>query len=109
MTERPSGLSYSVVLQGDAVLRLEGELDLSGEQLLALAVDEVAGAGTPRTIIDLRDVSFIDSSGLRFLLDAKERLSGNGRSVAFVRGPERVQMLFELTGLDRRLDFIDPE
>jgi anti-anti-sigma factor len=55
-------------------------------------------------VLDLREVSFMDSAGLRLVLEA----SRAGASFAVVRGPREVQRLFDLVGLDEgRLTMLD--
>jgi anti-sigma B factor antagonist len=66
---------------GGLVLRVEGEVDLVTAPALATAL---AGAtAEPGDVtVDLREVSFMDSTGLRVLLEARERLGESGRSMS---------------------------
>ena len=54
--------------------------------------------------VDLREVSFLDSSGLRLLLQLNQELSEAGRRLVVVQGPRRVARVFELTGAESELD-----
>ena len=80
-----------------------GEIDLATVDGLAQALDaarEEAGS----VVLDLREVSFMDSAGLRLVLEASRR----GRAFAVVRGPREVQRVFDLVGLDEgRLTMLD--
>jgi anti-anti-sigma factor len=49
-------------------VELSGEFDLAAEAPLIEAVDGLARAGTGSVVLDLGEVSFIDSSGVRALL-----------------------------------------
>ena len=62
-------------------------------------------AGT--LVLDLREVTFLDSSGLRMLiqLDRSQREAG-GRLV-LVQGPRRIARVFELTGMEAELEIVD--
>ena len=73
--------------------RLEGSLD-DGPALL---------------VLDLREVTFLDSSGLRLLLRLDERQRSNGNRMVLVQGGRRVARVFELTGAGERLEMVaDP-
>ncbi len=93
---------------GDALIALSGELDLSG----APALDEEIGrlaerADVRRVVLDLRGLSFLDSSGLRVVALAARRLLAEGRELTLVRGSETVQRVFEITRMAERLNFVD--
>jgi anti-anti-sigma factor len=56
-------------------LRLEGELDLSGEAALRAALDELIREGGPITL-DLSELRFMDSTGLRVMLQTAGSMDG---------------------------------
>lgn len=58
--------------QGSVRVRLRGELDLSGAGRLEESLDRLAADGRP-VVLDLRELTFMDSTGLRVLLQAAER------------------------------------
>jgi anti-anti-sigma factor len=81
-------------------LRVAGELDISNVSALAEALEEEIGAGEDVTL-DLRDVTFVDSTGLQVLFRAARRLEGRGRLILV--GPQpRVRTLFQYVLLDGR-------
>ena len=89
------------------VIALSGEIDLSTVESVSAEV-EPALAGDPAiAVLDLREVTFLDSSGLRLLLRLDERQRSNGRRLAIVRGGRRVARVFELTGADEQLELVD--
>jgi anti-anti-sigma factor len=88
---------------GDAiVVAPAGEIDLATVDALQAAVDVAAGE-SEQVVLDLREVTFIDSAGLRLVLQSSRAIAGFG----VVRGPREVQRVFDLVGLDDRLTMLD--
>lgn len=84
---------------GAAVIRLRGELDLAGAPRLAEAVREQARDGEP-VVLDMSEVTFIDSTGVRTLLDAARAVDV---PLALLAPSHRVVRVLELTRLRDRL------
>jgi anti-sigma B factor antagonist len=84
---------------------LAGELDLATAPQLDQAVRELLEAGFDHVVVDLTDLAFLDSSGLRMLL----RLQGLSHEGAFrlelKPGPPAVQRIFELSSTIDLLPF----
>ena len=96
MTDEPFGRLAS----------LTGEIDLSTVEGAGERLHE-AIAGSDGTIaVDLREVTFLDSSGLRMLLQLNRELGEAGRRLVVVQGPRRVARVFELTGAESELDVV---
>ena len=103
-------LSFDTTLSsaGDALIALAGELDLSGAPALDEEIGRLAQSDdVRRVVLDLRGLSFLDSSGLRVVALAARRLMAAGRQLTLVRGSETVQRVFEITRMADRLDFVD--
>ena len=91
-----------------AVVALRGELDLLSTAELEpelLRLSEEPGIGV--LALDLRDLEFMDSSGLRLVVLVERRLRETGRRLVLVRGPQMVQRVFEITRMEERLEFVD--
>lgn len=92
--------------EGTLLASLYGEFDIAGvasfEQALALDHQEVA-----HLVVDLRGLTFIDSSGIRAILVASRRLGEKGASVTVVKAPDLVQRVFELSGVEDELRMVD--
>jgi anti-anti-sigma factor len=58
-------------------------------------------------ILDLRRLEFIDSTGLRCILEFDAEARQDGCTLALIPGPKPVQRVFELTDTRARLPFID--
>ena len=95
--------------QRDAyVVRIVGELDLSGCPDLDVALDAAEQTQAGRIILDLEELTFIDSIGLRTLLQASRRSASNGNRLQVTRGKGHPAKMFRLTGLDEVLPLTDP-
>jgi anti-sigma B factor antagonist len=96
------------VRRGDAVvLRVSGEFDLTCKHEFEFGMREVLDQGFKSLVFDLRDLSFIDSTGLGFVLELWSRCRRNGSRYFVVRAPDQVHQVFETTGLDRELPIVD--
>jgi anti-anti-sigma factor len=92
---------------GTIIVRLSGEFDISGIRDFHRAMMELQERGPKLVCIDLRGLSFLGASGLRSLLDVQARARRDGFSLVVVKGPPLVQRVVEMTGVDRRLTFVD--
>ncbi|MBK7164198.1 MAG: STAS domain-containing protein [Candidatus Microthrix sp.] len=81
------------------VLVLRGELDMTTAPLVEAAVDEAANDGADGLSFDLESVGFIDSSGLRSLLQARQRFGDRNDSVTLVSPQRAALRLLEVAGV----------
>jgi stage II sporulation protein AA (anti-sigma F factor antagonist) len=88
------------------VVALHGELDLVGAPLLESEVESAAVESAPMVVLDLEDLQFIDSSGLRVILSAHERARERGQAFALTRGSQQVQRLLSIAGVSGHLKII---
>jgi anti-anti-sigma factor len=84
-----------------------GDLDLATTGNLRDEVERLHGAGFNRLVLDLRQLRFMDSTGLRLILEVDAESRNDGWDFSLVPGPDAVQRLFEITHLTSRLDFVD--
>lgn len=85
---------------GVVVLRAEGDIDLATVGRLEHALSQARHEGT-RIVVDLAGCPFIDSSGLRALVDAQNATRQTGASLALVTADPNVRRVFEVSALDR--------
>ena len=84
-------------------IRLFGELDLRSAREMQSALTEAVGDRTRELIVDLRKVSFIDSTALGALVRAAEQLRNQGRMMTLLITPgDPVDGLIEVSGLGER-------
>lgn len=88
---------------GWTVIAVAGEVDLASAPDLQRSVEDALAAGAQRLILDLRSVTFMDSTGLRVLLTTHQRLQESGGSLALVAAEGPVTRLMSLTGVDQRI------
>jgi anti-anti-sigma factor len=104
----PGELTVEVSMSGQtARVSLTGELDIATAPTLQRELSELSGGEVTCVLLDMRQLSFIDSTGLRVVLGLANGLGENSARVVLVRGPEAVQRVFALTGADRELVMID--
>jgi anti-sigma B factor antagonist len=90
---------------GEVVLRARGELDLSTAPTLEHALDSLDG-GASAGRLDMSEVTFMDSSGLRLLIIAAERAEADGRRLSIVPS-SAVSLVVDQVGLRATLPLID--
>lgn len=91
---------------GSRVAWLRGELDLSTEERLAAALEPLLAAAGD-VVLDMGEVTFVDSTGLRRLLSIAQAIGPACRVT--LRGPRRtVVRLLEISGLEDRFDVVEP-
>ena len=89
---------------GVAVVTLRGELDVAAAPILRENLARVEASGAATIMLDLREVTFIDSSGLKEFLEARGRAKDNGHRLLMSGASPAAQRLFELTGTRFLLD-----
>jgi anti-anti-sigma factor len=95
---------------GDAVhLHVRGELDISVGDALVERVQALSVSSARVALVDLAEVTFIDSSGLRALLAAQNAADDlDDFEVLLIRPAQVVRDVMAITGTDRLLRLHDP-
>ena len=88
------------------VVAPRGELDLYSVEDVRAAIAERPDE-CELVVLDLRNLTFFDTSGIRLVVETLRVLDADGVRFALVRGRPDVQRLFTLTGLEDRLPFFD--
>lgn len=87
-----------------ARVALAGELDMATTPVLEGHLAEVENDGVTAIMLDLRDLTFLDSSGLHAFLNARSRAMLNGHHLIFVGAGSQSRRLFELTRTEFLMD-----
>jgi anti-sigma B factor antagonist len=108
MKEAPMGFEVFTAQvesgRGATKIVLSGELDLETVPILEEYLGRVEAAGVAAIVIDLRELTFVDSVGLRAFLAARDRAEANGHQLLLVGAKEPVRRVFALTGQESLLD-----
>jgi anti-anti-sigma factor len=83
------------------VVRVEplGEIDLATAPTVALVLEDLRTTGFRQVVLDLKGVTFIDSSGMRMVVEARAAAERDGAHLTVLPGPPPVQRSFDMTGL----------
>ncbi len=85
-----------------------GELDIATVDKLRAEVERLRESGFGKLVLDLRGVRFLDSTGLRLVLELDHSAREASQELLLIRGSAVVQRIFEVTQVSERLQFIDP-
>jgi anti-sigma B factor antagonist len=104
----PKTFRCSVSRQNGAVhIRPAGELDMASVPALEDRLQAALEDGARRVVVDLRELEFMDSTGLTLLARWSLGAERDGYDLALVHGDERIRRLFELTGMISHFRFVD--
>jgi anti-sigma B factor antagonist len=107
--EPPESFRCESRRDGDASwVRPIGELDLDTAPQLDRELAAVRGAGAAHVVLDMRALTFMDSTGLRLVIQWDNAARADGFGFAIVPGPEVVERVFRLTGMSDVIAVADP-
>jgi anti-anti-sigma factor len=108
-SDDPGSLTCKVMPEREVVrVCPAGSLDVATAPVLEGQLEELREAGFRNLIVDLGDLSFMDSTGLRLVLKWHAEAQRDGFEIGFVPGPPVVQRVFELTGMTEHVRFVAP-
>ncbi len=88
------------------VISVTGDIDLSNADQVKTNIESAIGSGADKIAVDLRQVGFMDSTGLRVLIECHEQLTGEDRAFAIVAAKGPIGRLFEITALHKYLSIL---
>jgi anti-sigma B factor antagonist len=107
--EPPESFRCDTRREGDeSWVRPTGELDLDTASQLDAELGGQRAAGASRIVLDMRELTFMDSTGLRLVIRWDNDARAEGFEFAIVPGPEVVQRVFRLTGMDDVIPIAEP-
>ncbi|MFL5893536.1 MAG: STAS domain-containing protein [Thermoleophilaceae bacterium] len=108
--DSPGWQPFSVTVSTDGAsgrVILKGELDLSGAPRVDQALQQAEDLPVSLVVLDLSQLTFIDSSGLEVMLRAARRAQDRGGRLVVARPSVQVRKLLEMTAIDQALDIVD--
>jgi anti-anti-sigma factor len=103
----PDPLEIEVQIADDRTLvTLSGELDASTATLLYDQLADLEVKDVQHVVLDLAQISFMDSTGLSVIVTEHKRLQHTGGGLTVFAPPSSVRRLFEITGLTTVLDIV---
>ena len=87
--------------------RLRGEIDTANAADIHAELIEAVIAGAGDVVLDLGDVTFIDSSGLGLLVEVAAEVHELGGHLTLVAGPPHVMRIFDVLHVDELLDLVE--
>ncbi|HTQ57576.1 MAG TPA: STAS domain-containing protein [Bryobacteraceae bacterium] len=90
----------SEIRDGVGYLRLEGRFVTGSDAELASAQEYLRKNGVNRAVIDFRDVPYIDSTGLAFVVELHKSLVCRGGQLLLANANQRVREVLEMTRID---------
>jgi anti-anti-sigma factor len=94
-------------LRAGVKLTVRGEIDIDTVRRLVRAREQALTGRPEWMVIDLGGVSFIDSSGLKFLLETQALSQRESWRLQLLKPADTAMRVFAITGADRHLPFID--
>lgn len=92
-------LGHSAATPGWYVINVGGELDVNAAPSLSVAVEAGFQRGTTTMVVDLNEVTFIDSTAIGILLAARERMRRSGGTFEVVCSAPNVVRVLEIVGM----------
>jgi anti-sigma B factor antagonist len=81
----------------DGSLALEGRFDAAQEEKARLALESLSAS----TVLDMKELKYVASSGLGILLHAQKRLQARGETLRLVNLSPHLREIFQMVGFDR--------
>jgi anti-anti-sigma factor len=94
---------------GVARIHARGELDLETVPLLERVLEAVDEFEPVRVVLDFRDLTFVDSTGVHAIMRAHTRFADSGRILVVMSGTESVRKVFELTRTEHLLEIANAD
>jgi len=101
------GLTIEEHSSGAFTITLRGELDLAHAYTFDEELRRVEATRPTCVVLDLRELTFVDSCGLARLIAARRRAIRAGHRLLVVRGSRAVQRLFALTAADEMFEMVN--
>ncbi len=107
MSESDTVIKQTRRLDDGYYIALEGEVDLSHSPALRNELMQVTSNQPKQLVVDLADVTYMDSSGVATLVEALQMMRQHGGEMRLCRLQHRVRSIFEIARLDTVFTIVD--
>ncbi len=94
---------------GLLVCQIEGDIDINSSPDIKKAFDKLISKRSPKIVVNLSGVSYVDSSGLATLVEILKNMRAYGGRIRLSNLSPRVKGLFEITKLDKLFEILQEE
>ena len=95
--------------KGLMVCHVEGEIDISSSPDVKKAFDKLISQKTPKIVINLSRVTYVDSSGLATLVEILKNMRSYGGRMRLASMSSKIKSLFEITKLEKLFEIMADE
>lgn len=92
---------------GVTVFSLDGRVDSTGAGEMDAALQQAAAEGKRKMVLDMSNVTYINSAGLRTLADILTQNRANGGDLLLVTLNPKVERVFRIIGFDKFFEIYD--
>lgn len=94
---------------GLTVCHIEGEIDINSAPALKKSFDKILSSKTPKVIVNLSKVNYVDSSGLATLVEILKNMRSYGGRLRLTNLSAKIKSLFEITKLEKLFEIMADE
>jgi anti-anti-sigma factor len=107
MSSIPSFALEVVMIGRTTRIAPSGELDIASAPEFEQAIADATAEPGAELVLDLRELTFMDSTGLRALAQTNARADEAGFALSIIRGPRQIERVLEISGLADLLPLVD--
>ena len=94
---------------GLTVCHVDGEIDINSSPQIKKSFDKLISSKTPKIVINLTKVTYVDSSGLATLVEILKNMKSYGGRMRLAGMSSKIKSLFEITKLEKLFEIIADE
>ena len=94
---------------GIVICRMAGDIDINSSPDVKKSFDKAISGKKGKVVINLKDVGYVDSSGLATIVEILKNLRAYGGKLKLTNLSGKVKGLFEITKLDKLFDIVSEE
>ena len=91
------------------IFNIDGDIDINSSPEMREAFEDIANAKTMKIVVNLSNVSYVDSSGLATLVEMLKKTRSYDAKLRLANLAPKVKSLFEITKLEQLFDIFDTE